>query len=513
LPIIAITVTKHSKISRPSPRRKRDPRAADGRDALLKDVEDWLENLRSYLHELLVWRAEDPEGRLNLVPIYLLETTIDLMLDEGFRRKYQALLQRFPAARTRFMASDPDAGRALLQKLGVIEVIPPPSNRRKRGSVPAPSFPRPVVHFRARTGRNPTSTKPDNIRLLLDNVSFLGWHPQYLLVCSRCGWVQGALATTRAYASKVPHPCKQIGDWWSKQDRNERDRWKAMVDSFREEIWGFDALRHPTERRSELTRGPSSGQVARVLDVAMGLDPYPPGWPRALRVMNEQDRRQALQFLGQILAQLTCQICTRIGHVRFMPRFLLPIDADLSSTAQADLAADLSKRLDEAREKVSRNPQAKSVLWLPKRLPQIKLVDLAERFELRCEARRTKGGGQKPNLWLLAMWLIDVASASARRRTPSRQKKRPAKGSRMTWTDLMSEPGATPEDEAERELHELRRKVDALVASGRDHGALVSPVRELLDFHAYRHATSMLADFYVHEVIRTKLTELNRKPK
>jgi hypothetical protein len=68
-------------------------------------------------------------------------------------------------------------------------------------------------------------------------------------------------------------------------------------------------------------------------------------------------------------------------------------------------------------------------------------------------------------------------------------------------------------DDAERELSELRKRIDGLLASGRDQGALVSPVRDLLEHPDYRYAASLLADFYTHEVLRTKLRELNRKLK
>jgi hypothetical protein len=515
IPIIVIPLSGRSAARR----RTSSPKQGD---PLLLPLQEWLERLRAYLHDYLEWAARNPDKATPLELLYLMEYSIDLLFQNEFRKRYAALLKKFPlAAQGRFMASDPEAGRAFVQQLGVISVIPSSSKRPKRDLIPEPRFPRPVVHHRARRRRNPAKTRPDNIRLLLDHIDFLGWHPQYLLACSRCGWLQGSLAPAESYASKIPHPCDQIREWWQRTGQHQESScsaWDArrLIESFREEIWGFNVIKQPPGRRRGYNRCPISGDVASVLDTTMGLNPFPAGWPRNLRVRNTRHQQQRLEFLGIVLGRIRCQVCDMSGHIRYMPRFLLPIDADLSSASQASVLVDLSKRLDSARESVGRNTAARRILWIPKRMPPMKLVDLAQRFELRHEIHAS-ASKREANWWLISMWLIGVAVATGRK--PLRRSPSPSRGMRMTWWDLFEELGiqrvpkrSLDGEDVDREMHEVKRKIDGLVASKRDHSALVTPVRALFREQRFGLAASLLADFYTDEILPKKRAELRRKP-
>ena len=171
--------------SRPGkPRHTTDARHTPEGDELLRHVEDWDDGIRRYLEEQLE-ALEKEEPYIPLAALYLAEQTIEDLSDPVFRERYIALLgESGRAAEGHFMASDPKRGRSLIRELGVVSVIPPPKRPRQQGEIPAHQFPRPVVHHRPRTRRKGAQNEPENIRLLLDHITFLGAHPQYLLVCT-----------------------------------------------------------------------------------------------------------------------------------------------------------------------------------------------------------------------------------------------------------------------------------------------------------------------------------------
>ena len=196
-----------------------------------------------------------------------------------------------------------------------------------------------------------------------------------------------------------------------------------------------------------------------------------------------------------------------------MPRLLLPLDADLSTKTWAEFASYLSGLFDEARVRIDRDSPAAEVLWIPKRFPRIRLSEIAQRFELRHEDRIERAK-RVPNLWLVAMWLIDVASASARRAVSSGRRPRKSRDTRMTWSVLFDELGLNREDPLEQEVNRLRIKVDRLVGSKKvRHHHLIHRVRTLLDDPDLGDAVALLARYYLEDVLQKKIDELRRNPK
>ncbi len=489
---------------------------SDPSDSLLPQVVQWDEEIRSFLRTSLEQAASDADAPVPLERIYLAERSIELLLDRAFRKKYEHLLKKYaPAAAGRYMASDPEAGRALLQELGIISVVPPPKAPGGPGLLPPHQFPLPVTHHRSRAARG-RAGQPGNIRLLLDHLDFLGWHPAYLLVCTRCGWLQGALGGPVSYASDIPYPPVQVKTWWREAGEEVRrgdTEFGYLIDElvreFSEEVWGFDAAKTWSPRAHSSWRHPTSSGTASVLDFLAGFSGFPD--------VSDRQEAEARQFrraeaLALILRQLRCQACTVKRDIRYMPRIMLPLDADLSTKSQSDSASSLSKLLDGARDRVSKEPRAAKVIWIPTRFPRIRLSELSQRFELRHE-ERIPAEKRTPNLWLVALWLLDVASASARRGDRSRSRRRTSKDTRMTWSILFDELGMNRGDPLEQEMNRLRIKVDRLVGSKKvHHHHLIYRVRALLDEPDSSEAASLFARYYLEEVLQKRIDELKRSP-
>ncbi len=482
-------------------------------DSLLPRVVQWDEDIRSFLHTLLEQAGSD--APVPLERIYLAERSIELLLDGEFRKRYETLLKKYaPAAAGRYMASDPEAGRALLQELGIISVVPPPKAPGGPGFLPSHQFPLPVTHHRGRAARAKAG-QPDNIRLLIDHLESLGWHPAYLLVCTRCGWLQGALGGPVTYASDIPYPPVQVKTWWraaGEELRRGDTEFGYFIDElvreFSEEVWGFDAVKTWSPRAHSSWRHPTSGPIAGLLDFLTGFSGFPEG-PLKKEAEARQFRRA--EALALMLCQLRCQACAVKGDIRYMPRILLPLDADLSPKSQADSASSLSKLLDGARDRISKEPRAAGVIWIPARFPRVRLSELSQRFELRHE-ERIPAKSRVPNLWLVALWLIDVASTSDRRPVRSGGKRK-FTGIRRTWSALFDELGLNQGDPLEQEVNRLKIKVDRLVGSKKvHHHHLIYRVRALLHEPDSSEAASLLARYYVEEVLQKRIDELKRSP-
>ena len=340
-----------------------------------------------------------------------------------------------------------------------------------------------------------------------------------------CGWPQGALATAEAYHSDVPHPCEQVKDWWFAIPRGTYDEstwWQLqrLVESFSEEVWGSDAIKTPADRRTPLTRRPTSGEIAKVLDEAFGASPIPKWWPR--QEGEVERRRERVELLAKILAPLKCQICAEVGNLKYLPRLLLPIDADLTAESQTQYLTSLAAVFETARRALSSDVRLRQVIWIPKAFPRLRLSELARRLELRHEARPRSTETPEHNWWLIAMWLADV-SATSRRKTrkgetdASPQRKRRKAKPQWTWDRILDELGVpapspgVPQADVDQQLHQLRVRVDKLRGRPEKLHLLIPGIRQLLVTDEHRAAAAMLAGLFEAEVLPQKLTDLRRK--
>jgi len=501
------------------------PLRTEAGDEMLRQVEQWDEDLRVHVEWHLDETARNPKHHVPLAILYLAEQTVEGLADATFREKYSALLaESGRAAAGRFMASDPEQGRKFIRELRVVEVIPASECPNQPDVFPGHSFPRPVVHHRSRADRKAPSTGPENIRLLLNHIPFLQWHPQYLLTCTRCGWPQGALATSEAYASDVAHPCAQVEAWWGRNRRELSDEatqriLERFVKGFSEEVWGGDVIKTPADRQTPLIRRPVSGDLGRVLDEAFSFRSVPEWWPHKEKLL--ASRAERIDLLGQLLVALKCQICAETGHLRYMPRILFPIDADLSAQTQAEVSISLASLFEDAREALAADPFLCRVLWLPQPFPRLRLSELAQRFELRHQERARRSSVREQNWWLVAMWLADVSSASrkrvARRKDPNDDKRRRRKTKpKWTWRRIFEELGAPisvadlPEEDESRRLPRLQSEVDRICGRKDVMHAVISKIREMLTSEDYGEAPSMLEELFTEKVLGQKLGDLHR---
>jgi hypothetical protein len=495
----------------PPPGQDREP--SESGDSLLKAVTQWDEEMRLFIR-FLVQQLKEGES-LPVERLFLAEQSIELLLTEKFRKRYAQLLKEYPDAATRFRASDPATGRRFIQELGVVEIIPPAKSPNPPGMVPAAMFPYPTVLHRGR-GERRIGEPPDNIRLVLDHIDLLGSHPVYLLVCTLCGWPQGALGRAESYASDLPYPTDQVAQWYLstwKERRGEDKDLERLVDALRqdfgEEIWGLRVGGIKSPRMHSSWRHPVSGKIGELLDrLLWSHREYPEGYPEVLVEDDMAWERRRIEALALILSQIACQVCARKGGARYMPRYLMPLDADLSAKFQSSVAAHLSGLLDSARDRLaSEFPTSSEVLWIPERFPRIRLSELCQRFELRHEAR-TEEAKREANLWLVAMWLIDLSSATARR---SRRAETKPGDTRMTWWALTEELGLSRGDPVEQEMNRLRTKVDRLVGSKKvHHHQIIHRVQTLLEGSDFDKAVPMLARYYSDEILQKKIDELRR---
>lgn len=491
---------------------------AESADELLRSVDQWAEDLRAHIRWHLKEAAEHPGHPVPLTLLYLAEQTVEGLSDRAFRESYARLLAGSPRAGVgHFMASNAAGGRQFIRELGVVEIIPVQATAGEPSTFPGNQFPRPVVHHRSRNPRAAGSVEPENIRLLLNHIAFLGWHPQYLLVCTRCGWPQGALATAEAYASDVPHPCDQAREWWDRSrsgfdDEAGQFTLDRIISSFSEEVWGLEVIKTPADRLTPLIRRPVSGEIGKVLDEVF-FGRVPEWWPRKEELAAAWRERRDL--LAQLLSALTCQVCGELGHLRYMPRLLFPIDADLTVESQAETLTSVARLFVDARERLEADPAIGGVLWIPMPFPRLRLSELAQRFELRHEDR-TPPAERVPNLWLVALWLLDVASASSKR--PRGKRAAPGKyrsrDRRMTWEALFDEvgaesrnPGGSAVESLDLELSALRRRIDQLIGTGQERHRLVFKVRDLLESPEYVQGSACLARYFQDEKLSDDLAQ------
>ena len=162
------------------------------------------------------------------------------------------------------------------------------------------------------------------------------------------------------------------------------------------------------------------------------------------------------------------------------------------------------------------------MLWIPSRFPRLRLSELAERFELRHEDR-TPPGARVPNLWLVALWLLDVASAadaSRRKGSHTGLRKSHRSDGRMTWAALFDDLGMDAKDprggapeQLDLELLSVRKRVDQLVATRREHHQLVVPLLQVFSAPEHDQATATLVKYFTEVKLPKDLAQYRHRAK
>jgi hypothetical protein len=355
-------------------------------------------------------------------------------------------------------------------------------------------FPVPIVHWGHRMGQLTDAVSATRNPLHLFEMS---WHPQYILVCALCGWPQGPRGASEILNSKVSEVSVQLGgieDATSKPTPREDLKVGVRIPiAIEHEVWGgIVGTFGPWDRDAQHGFSMTS-RLGSLLDQAMGLRRYPE-FPDERERM-ETAMRSELSEVARILERLQCRRCTAVGYIRYLSRYVLPIETHLSAKAQASTAKMLVGRLNTARARTARDPIISSVLWLPTAAPRRRPLDIAKRITYAyLSARRDE---RELLDWGFATWLHEQALERKR-----------------SWEALLDRldfPKDLPQEARERilgELHELQGKLRAL-AEGHRSGQLVGPLLALLS-SGTRRAGEILRHHYESTVLRKALEDHRR---
>lgn len=432
--------------------------------------------------------------------LFTLEQSIRRLLDPVFRAEFsEALFGGQQLATRGFFASDPARGRPLLQKWGLIEVIPPRWDGQRRRYLRLAPFHVPIFHWPGRGGSSELS-----LRLLLDRHP-MTWHPQYLLRCRLCGWSQGALGSVWTFHSTITLPRQQLEQFTSARSgrRGESRRpctiYRDIARSFAEEVWGFESANFAMDRNQRAQRQPRSGKIADLLDEAMGyrvtlalrpeIDPHKM-FPRSVR--------PRLRVLRLLLRELRCQVCDRTDTLRFVPRVLFPIDIDATENSQIDLVGEIVRDLLAKREALQSDAIARGVFLIPGMIPFLRPMQIADRIASLCDDAGATLPAVRVDPRLAAMWTI--------------ARMKDERSWRSLETDLLdcSTLPVEEDDLANNQIGPLRDAV-LTASAGKRPGQAAGLVWDLLHTERYRCAGELIMKHYKEKVIPRTPTKRRSK--
>lgn len=445
--------------------------------------------------------------RLPTRQLAMLEQSFALLLDEKFRADFNSA----EMARRQFLASDPLRGRDLLRRWGVIEVIRPhwiPELRRF--SLLAP-FHIPIVHWTVTTGGEALEGPALNIRILLQR-QWTTCHPQYVLACRLCGWLQGELARPETWRSPVPVPHEQAAALlWSRREpsmafppnspthmamlRGKRSPHfhGSLLKEFSEEIWGFDAVQHVPHGEAVEGRQPRSGDIGRLFDDVLGLKEVfgvwwvPPSWLRP--------PERWLRALGWLLDQLECQVCARSGGLRYLIRFLSYTDVDQSQRSSTAATALQGRVLKAVRTDVLKDKLLTRVFWLPPDTPDPTPLGVASRIQQELTARKAPTSRRKATPRQVSGWMLRSAHAG-----------------RPFWQARIEEAIGVPPDR--EDLYDrLSDLFDAIVSrtGGGPVGREVGSAWATLSDPAFSEVKPLIIRYYESKILRRVLSKARSK--
>ncbi len=479
-----------------------------------------LEHLSIERKDVLAWarrvKREAEKGRRgSLRPLQLLtlELSARLLLNDQFRATYcQSIKENPRIARGGFSCQDSRNGGTLFRSWGVVEIVPPHWDAdRGRFSLLAP-FPIPFVFWGDDLSDAHDEVAGLNNRLLLDYRPETSNHVVYVLACRKCGWLEGDLGGREARDSAVPAPSIQLrglllARWdpfdvirstkndvaWPVFRRSKRNPYfEKLVDAFGEEVWGDGASRlAPPPPRSPRYRTPPRWPIGGDLSVLLGA-----ALGRSLLASTESGLRHRLQILSWGLRQVECQVCRKVGGVRFLTRHLTYIDADASINAQTRLLNTLHRRLRQTRERIAKNRLLGSIFWIPADIPDSSTQHMAGRIG---QVIRTASGERHPRrapIRRIATWLGNIALES-----------------KEVWTARLDDTLDIVDESVARELSDLRLAVLAVVRD-RTAGQVAGSIARLLDGARFGRVRELIVEHYTNvvwpRVPRRKAAKLRR---